>query len=50
MTKIPWLANKGIKIKDISAGGRHSLAISEEFDENNNLIQALYAWGFGFYY
>ena len=49
MTRIDWFITKKLLIKDICAGGRHCLAISEEDSEENGRSQ-LYGWGFGFYY
>jgi len=48
MTKIEWFAKKKIKIADIEAGGRHSLAISQA-DRRSNKKPQLYGWGFNFY-
>ena len=42
--KIGWFAKNKIAIKDIEAGGRHCLAIS------NEAVPKLYGWGFGFYH
>jgi len=49
MTRIDWFTKAKIQIKDICAGGRHCLAISEE-DAEENGRQALYGWGFGYYH
>ena len=49
MKKIAWFGRNNVKIKDISAGGRHSLAISRE-NEETGTQQALYGWGFNYYY
>jgi len=35
MTEISWFTRKHIQIKDICAGGRHCLAISEEIFEED---------------
>eukprot|EP00347_Sterkiella_histriomuscorum_P017345 403349742 len=42
--KISWFTSKQIKVKDVVAGGRHCLALSDEE------VPQLYGWGFGFYY
>ena len=43
LTKINWFASNGIRIKQIAAGGRHCLALSEQDN-------ALYGWGFNYYH
>ena len=49
MTKVPWFFKHGIKITDIEAGGRHTLAISDEDTEPDGKAH-LYGWGFGYYF
>ena len=49
MTQVKWFTQQGLKVKDISAGGRHSLAVSDEDTEPDGKSKA-YGWGFGFYY
>jgi alpha-tubulin suppressor-like RCC1 family protein len=39
---VEYFSKNKIKIKKIAIGGRHTFAISEQ--------NAIYAWGFGFYY
>ena len=42
--RIGWFSKNRILIKDIQAGGRHCLAIS------NEAVPKLYGWGFSFYH
>ena len=49
MTRIDGFMRMKIKIRDVEAGGRHCLAISEEDSETNN-GRELYGWGFNFYH
>jgi alpha-tubulin suppressor-like RCC1 family protein len=43
-TAIGWFIKNKIPLKDVNAGGRHCLALS------NEQVPQLYGWGFGFYY
>ena len=48
MTQIKAFVKRGVKIVDIDAGGRHSLAISDEDTEKDGKSKA-YGWGFNYY-
>ena len=49
MTKINWFGAHQLSVRDIAAGGRHALVITEK--ETDGLSEeAVYGWGFNFYY
>ena len=43
-TAIGWFIKNKIQVKDVQAGGRHCLVLT------NEATPQLYGWGFGFYY
>ena len=49
MTRIDGFMKIKAKIRDVEAGGRHCLAITEE-DPEMNTARELYGWGFNFYH
>ena len=49
MTRIDGFMKIKVRIRDVEAGGRHCLAISEE-DPEMNTARELFGWGFNFYH
>lgn len=49
---IKWFKERDIKVKSISAGGRHSLAIGcyKYYLRKGGDGDRLFGWGFGFYH
>lgn len=50
MTKINWFGANKLIVKDIAAGGRHALVITETDTDDTLPEEAIYGWGFNFYY
>ena len=49
MTRIDGFMKIKARIRDVEAGGRHCLAITEE-DPEMNTARELFGWGFNFYH